>query len=186
MHIDFVITLINETLPVEHKSQVAFAALSPDERYMAFTFQRGSFILVRDLYTKKVYSVAIGSDIHIESKIKFAVLQKKAYLILAIGSKIFVYDFDKLLQKQTQNVCMQKYKDSIKSFAVVSEDRLISMDSRGRVIMWNLANIQQSSVDRFLCELRGESSQIINDCVYSKKYNKLITVGSQVLIWDFN
>ncbi|BBM86931.1 serine/threonine-protein kinase [Candidatus Uabimicrobium amorphum] len=178
--------LLNETSAIERKSSVVSAALSPDERYMAFTFQRGSSIVVSDLQTKKKYSATIGFDVHRESKITFAVLQQKTYLILAIGSKIFVYDFDKLLQKQTQNVCMQKYKDSITSFTVVSGERLISMDSRGRVIVWNLANIEQSNLDRFLCELRGESAQIINDCVYSKKYNKLITVGSQVLIWDFN
>ncbi|WP_372366230.1 protein kinase [Candidatus Uabimicrobium sp. HlEnr_7] len=168
------------------RMHVTTAELSPDCRFLVFAVNCYGYLAILNLTTKKYVRVGTGEDATDNSKIKFAILRGKTYLFLTVGSSILIYNFDDLKQEKHQVVRLDKYKDLISSFAIVEdEERLITTDRTGRILIWDLMDLSQKNPDRFLLQLE-KKSDIINDCAYHKELKKLVTVGSDVRIWSFD
>lgn len=183
--------ITNKYLRTHKSTHVLDATLAQDNRYLILAFRyhiNEKFLCVIDLKTKKYQNCNFeyyGENV----KIAFANIANIDSLVLQFQERICIIHFAKLLQKQYMFYSIEKHPEYYSCFALVQQnERLISIDVQGRMLIWNLNNLWSQKSSRFTEQnllLEMETNYSIKDCVYKPLDQKLITVGKEILLWKF-
>ncbi|WP_372370203.1 protein kinase [Candidatus Uabimicrobium sp. HlEnr_7] len=169
-----------------YKNHINGATLGSNSRYLLLPFrfpeEFKTVLYIFDTKTGEQKTIKIKhKHPSANPKVQLVAHGGKTRLFLSTRNKIKVLDFDQLLLEKEISFALEHSKE-ITCFAVVQNgERIITIDHE-KMMVWNIEpNFKFNR--RLLLELATQGT--INDCQYFPNHKKLVTIGENILIWDF-
>ena len=165
---------------------VQYMSLSHDNKYLViltYYKNKGSWLHIMDTTSWQTKLIKTNHLLTPKSQIRVTYIQNQYRLLLSIRDEIFLWYLEELFKNGHTQPEKIKNNKQIQCFDVAQNGQRLIVIDNDKIVIWSIEN-HDVIKNKVLMEFTVRSR--IEDCKYFPKYHKLVTVGEDVMIWNFD